>query len=45
LPKLADLFLIMPATANIISKAANGIADDLITTSIVGSFCPLVFIP
>ena len=45
LPKLADLFLIMPATANIISKAANGIADDLITTAIVASSCPLVFVP
>lgn len=38
LPKLADLFLIMPASA-------NGIADDLITTSIVASSCPLVFVP
>ncbi|MCL5439956.1 MAG: hypothetical protein M1595_03515 [Candidatus Thermoplasmatota archaeon] len=45
LPSLADLFLIMPATANIISKAANGIADDLITTSIVASSCPVVFVP
>ncbi len=45
LPKQADIFLIMPATANIISKAANGIADDLISTSIVASPCPVVFIP
>jgi phosphopantothenoylcysteine decarboxylase/phosphopantothenate--cysteine ligase len=45
LPKQADFFLIMPATANIISKAANGIADDLISTSIVSSSCPVVFIP
>ena len=45
IPNIADLFLIMPATANIISKAANGIADDLITTSILGSKCPVVFVP
>jgi len=45
LPEKADIFLIMPATANIISKAANGIADDLISTSIVASASPVVFIP
>lgn len=45
LPKQADVFIIMPATANIISKAASGIADDLISTSIVASTCPVVFVP
>jgi len=45
LPEKADIFLIMPATANIISKAANGIADDLISTSIVASSCPVLFVP
>ena len=41
----ADIFLIMPATANIIAKAAHGIADDLLTTSILGAMCPVVFAP
>ena len=41
----ADIFLIMPATANIIGKSANGIADDLISSSIIGANCPVVFCP
>jgi phosphopantothenoylcysteine decarboxylase/phosphopantothenate--cysteine ligase len=40
-----DLFLIMPATANIIGKAANGICDDLISTAIVASEAPVVLVP
>ncbi|MEX1376069.1 MAG: bifunctional phosphopantothenoylcysteine decarboxylase/phosphopantothenate--cysteine ligase CoaBC [Eubacteriales bacterium] len=35
LAKKADLFLIAPATANIIGKIANGIADDMLTTTIM----------
>ena len=34
LAKKADLFLIAPATANVIGKIANGIADDMLTTTI-----------
>jgi phosphopantothenoylcysteine decarboxylase len=45
LTRMAELFLIMPATANIIGKAANGICDDLISTSIVASEAPVVFAP
>ncbi|MBI3022767.1 MAG: phosphopantothenoylcysteine decarboxylase [Thaumarchaeota archaeon] len=45
LTRRADLFLIMPATANIIGKAANGICDDLISTSIVACQAPVVFVP
>ncbi len=45
LTKVAELFLIMPATANIIGKAANGICDDLISTSIVACKAPVVFAP
>ncbi len=45
LTKRANLFLIMPATANIIGKAANGICDDLISTSIVACQAPVVFVP
>ncbi len=35
----------MPATANIIGKVANGIGDDLISTSIISSNSPVVFVP
>jgi len=40
-----DLFLIMPATANVIGKAANGICDDLISTAIVACEAPVVLVP
>lgn len=40
-----DLIIIAPATANIIGKAANGIADDLLTTIIMASKCPKLFAP
>lgn len=45
LTRWADLFVVMPATANVIGKAANGIADDLLTTAIVASSTPVVFVP
>lgn len=45
LPKKCDLFAIMPATANIIGKVANGICDDLISTAVMASKIPVVFIP
>ena len=45
LTEACDLFLIMPATANIIAKAAVGIADDLISTSIVACPAPVVMVP
>jgi len=41
----ADLFLICPATANIMGKAANGIADDLLSTTIMATKAPVVFAP
>lgn len=41
----ADVVLVMPATANIIAKAAYGICDDLISTAIVASRSPIVFVP
>src|SRR3989338_1407842 len=40
LADIADLFLICPATANIIGKIANGIADDLLSTSIMATNAP-----
>jgi phosphopantothenoylcysteine decarboxylase/phosphopantothenate--cysteine ligase len=45
LAKKADLFLVAPATANIIGKVAHGIADDMLTTTIMAARCPIVFAP
>lgn len=41
----ADLFIIAPATANIIAKAAVGIGDDLVSTMILSAASPLLFAP
>lgn len=41
----ADLILIAPATANIIGKIANGIADDLLTTIVAAKNCPVLICP
>lgn len=41
----ADLILVAPATANIIGKTANGIADDLLSCLIIAADCPVVFAP
>ena len=45
LSRQADAFVIMPATANIIAKAAHGIADDLLSTAIIASSGPVVIVP
>ncbi|WP_294180395.1 bifunctional phosphopantothenoylcysteine decarboxylase/phosphopantothenate--cysteine ligase CoaBC [uncultured Clostridium sp.] len=45
LAKKADLIAVVPATANIIGKVSNGIADDLLTTTIMASRAPVVFAP
>ena len=37
LAKAADLFVIVPATANIIGKIASGIADDMLTTTVMAA--------
>ena len=41
----ADLLVIAPATANIIGKAAGGIADDLLSTIITATISPILFVP
>lgn len=41
----ADVMLVMPATANILGKAAAGIADDAASTAIISAACPVIFIP
>lgn len=45
LGKWADVFLIAPATANIIGKLANGIADDMLTTTALAMRCPILVSP
>lgn len=41
----ADVFLIAPATANCIGKIANGIADDMLTTTVMATIVPVVIVP
>ncbi len=41
----ADLVLIVPATADLMSRAASGRADDLITSTLLTARCPVVFAP
>lgn len=45
LAREADLFCIVPATANILAKAAHGIADDLVSTLLLSFDGPLIFAP
>ena len=45
LGKWADVFLIAPATANVIGKLANGIADDMLTTTVLAMRCPILVSP
>lgn len=41
----ADLIVIAPATANIIGKLANGIADDMLSTTVLASLAPVLIAP
>lgn len=41
----ASLFIVAPATANIIGKFANGIADDLLSTTYLAVTCPVIIAP
>lgn len=45
LAKKADIFMIAPATANVIAKVANGIADDMLTTTFLASKCKKIVSP
>lgn len=45
LAKQADLVLVAPATANVIGKLANGLADDMLTTTILACTCPILIAP
>jgi len=45
LAKLADIFVIAPATANILAKMANGIADDMLSTTVLATKAPVLVAP
>ena len=45
LAKRADVFLIAPATANVIGKIANGIADDMLTTTVMATKAKVLIAP
>lgn len=41
----ADLVMIAPATANVIAKLAHGLADDMLTTTVLACDCPKIVVP
>lgn len=45
LAKQTDVFLVAPASANVIAKAAHGIADDMLTTTLLACQCPKIIAP
>lgn len=45
LAQWADIFVIAPATANIIGKIANGIADDMLSTTVMATKAPVLIAP
>ena len=45
LAKQADVFLLAPASANVIGKIAGGIADDMLTTTFLACECPKIVAP
>ena len=45
LAKKADLAIIAPATANVCAKLAHGLADDMLTTTLLACQCPRIIAP
>lgn len=45
LAERADAFVVAPASADFIAKAANGIADDMLTTTFLATTCPKLVVP
>lgn len=45
LAKRADVCLVAPATANVIAKLAHGLADDMLTTTVLACRCPKIIAP
>ncbi|HEX5119361.1 MAG TPA: bifunctional phosphopantothenoylcysteine decarboxylase/phosphopantothenate--cysteine ligase CoaBC [Pseudonocardiaceae bacterium] len=45
LGKQADLVVVVPATADVLARAAHGVADDLLTATLLTARCPVLFSP
>jgi len=45
LARTADLLIVAPASANTIAKLANGIADNLLTVTVLAAVCPIIIVP
>jgi phosphopantothenoylcysteine synthetase/decarboxylase len=45
LSETSDMILVAPATANVIGKVAGGLADDLVSTLLLGAGCPILMAP
>jgi phosphopantothenoylcysteine decarboxylase / phosphopantothenate---cysteine ligase len=45
LARAADAVVVYPATAHVLAKAAHGLADDLLTTTLLAATCPVVLAP
>ncbi len=45
LARAADVVVVYPATAHTLARAANGLADDLLTTTLLAAVCPVVMAP
>ena len=45
LARQTDVFMVAPASANVIAKAAHGIADDMLTTTLLACECPKLIAP
>ena len=43
--KQAELVVVAPATANLLAKAAYGLADDLLTNTLLTAHCPVIMFP
>ncbi len=41
----ADLIVVAPATANVLAKAAHGLSDDLLSSTLLAARCPVLFVP
>ncbi len=45
LAKKADMIIVAPATADLLARAASGIADDMLTTTLLAAACPVIYAP
>ena len=45
LSEVADVIVVAPATANVIAKIAGGLADDMLTTTVLATHAPIIIVP